>query len=69
MLGHGQADSLGAVPRQRPMAQFGAEAHVRAQRRGGAGEHAEEVGKLPGRGRRTLENRQRFLGSRQVVVD
>ena len=51
------------------MAQLGAEARVAAQRRRRAGQHAEEVGKLAGRGHRALEDGQRPLGSGQVVVD
>ena len=57
VLGHREPDPLGAVPRQRAVAELGAEAHVRLQRRGRAGQHAEEVRELPGRRRRTLEDR------------
>ncbi len=69
VLGHREPDPLGAVPRQCAVPQLGSEAHVRLQRRGRAGQHAEEVRELPGRRRRTLEDRQRLLGRRQVVVD
>ena len=51
------------------MAQLGAEARVGAQRRGRAGEHAEEVRQLAARGHRPLEDGQRALGRGEVVVD
>ena len=55
--------------RQRAVAQLGAEARVAAQRGGRAGEHAEEVRKLPAGGQRALEHGQRALRGGEVVVD
>jgi soluble P-type ATPase len=56
VVGDGQRDALERHEAELAVAQLGAEPRVRAERRGRAGQHAEEVRKLPARGERALED-------------
>jgi hypothetical protein len=68
-LGDPEGDPLLGLQRQRAVAELRAEARVRAQRRGRAGEHADEVRKLAAPGERALEHRHAALRRRQLVMD
>src|SRR5215217_5185609 len=69
VLGDGERDPLDGGARQAGLSQLGAEAQVGAQRGRRAGEHAEQVGQLAGRRARALEDRERRLWRRELVVD
>src|SRR5829696_9006352 len=69
VLGHRQGDPLLRLERQRPVAKLGAEPRVGTQRRGRAGQHTHEVGKLPAARQRTLEDREAPLRRGEIVVD
>src|SRR3954454_882007 len=67
--GDRERDALERRQRQRAVAKLGAKAGVRAERGGRAGEDAEEIRELAAGGERAAEDRDRSLGSGELIVD